>query len=125
MTALESPPLRTAPDPGTVGRVRCARDVRRGWHLLLHGAWRLVEGADLWRDRVELTLHAGLHDIETVPLSSSECVLTRTPAEQIAYIEAVRLARTPGAGLGPVGRIHFDDQVMAAIADGIQKGEPR
>lgn len=125
MTALDVAAACAGPDPDAIGRVRRARETRRGWHLLLHGAWRLVEGADLWRDRVELTLHAGLHDIETVPLSPSARVLTRTPAEQIAYVEAVRLARAPGAGLGPVGRIHFDDQVMAALADNIRKGEPR
>lgn len=130
MTALEERPAAASPCdvPEAAGVRRAAREVRRGWHVQLDGVWRLVESADATAPSphhvhgVVLTVRTGMHDTETVVMPRDQRLPTRTVPEQIRYVEACRVAQMPGRGLGPVGRVHFDQEVLKAIAQGVQKG---
>lgn len=114
----------TAIDPGPravseIGEYRYAADVRMGWHIQADDGWRLVLAAypPHGEGSVLLVLREGMREEKDVRLTRLTRLMTRTPEEQIAHIEALRVAATPGAGLGPVSRLHFDQQVQAALAD--------
>jgi hypothetical protein len=102
-----------------IGQTRYAADVRMGWHVLLEGAWRLVMQArtPLGEGPVLLVLREGMHDERDERLPRMRRLMTRTPQEQIQQVESERLAAMPGRGLGPVSRLHFDQQLFVRVAE--------
>lgn len=113
----------SATDPEDILSRHYAREIRPGWHVHLDGQWWLVDNADPYWGRIILTVrtHSGAVRTEHTQLRRSDTVDARTPEEQIAYTEAQRLAQIPGMGLGPVGRVHFDEQLDRALGAGYQK----
>jgi hypothetical protein len=91
------------------------RDIRMGWHAQLPGrGWALVNGVGPLGGDVMLFVASGLHDEDTVRVPATTTLMTRTPAEQIQWIEDRRQGARGG---GPVSQVHFDQQLMAAVAD--------
>ncbi len=121
MTAID-PAARPLPQ---ISRLRYAADVRRGWHVTLpETGWALVLGVGIvgpGKGDVQITVRTGIHEELTEQMPRSTRLDTRTPEEQIQYIEARRLAQMPGRGLGPVSRLHFDEQVTHALAEILQE----
>lgn len=112
MSALTVRPRELPP----IGQTRYARDIRTGWHVQLPDTgWRLVLAADRDLERVLLTVPDGLHTQTQVDLSSIAALPTRTPAEQIQFIEAQRIADSPQYGYGPVTRLHTQQQWDAVL----------
>jgi len=102
-----------------IGQPRAVRDVKTGWHVQLPSGWHLVLQAlsnSFTRD-VMLVLRDGPYGERGVPLLPADRLMTRTPQEQIQWVEASRLARGPRGGLGPVSRVHLDEQLMGLVAD--------
>jgi hypothetical protein len=106
----------------TIGMRRSARGIKMGWHVRvpLGGGWRLVVSPPRWsqeRDRVLVTVREGLHGEKDHVFRGSEQLETRTPAEQIAWVEAQRLEHSPKRGYGPVSRLHLRELTLAALGD--------
>lgn len=117
----------TAIDPRTrelpfIGQLRCARDIRTGWHVKLGGTWRYVLSAIVAASgrEVTLVLREGLHGEQDKLLPGRATFPTRTPQEQIQHIEAERIAQR---GRGPVSRLHADSELLAALGDAIDAEE--
>jgi len=65
-------------------QARAGREIRRGWHVLVAGRFRLVATADPAPGRmVALTFAGG--DSRAVRVGRAQSVWTRTPGEQIAF----------------------------------------
>jgi len=120
VTAVDPSP-RPLPE---IGQSRFARDVRMGWHILWDGRWHLVDQAFTSQasGRVQLVLHEGIHDQRQLPMRGTEPLMTRTPAEQIAHVEALRLEQPVERGGGPVARLHYRQQWDRAIAEESTEG---
>jgi hypothetical protein len=119
VTATDPTP-RTLPE---IGQTRYADDVRIGWHVLTDDGWRLVLAAHppVGAGSVLLVVREGMHEERDLRLTRLTRMMTRTPQEQIAHIEAQRVDAPPRRGMGPVSRLHFDQQVTAALADMAKK----
>lgn len=117
---VQPPPASGLP---TIGMPRSARGIKMGWHVQLPGDdWRLVLAPPLYNpgsDWMLITVREGLHDSRDVQLRGKTQVMTRTPPEQIAFIESERLARPLGRSMGPVSRLHLREQVSDALADAL------
>ena len=105
-----------------IGMPRSARGIKMGWHVRIPSGvgWRLVTCPPHWSqqgDRVLLTVREGLHGEKDFVFRGSEQLHTRTPAEQIQWIEAQRVERSPRRGYGPVSRLHLREQTLAALSD--------
>lgn len=116
MTGLVVEPRALPP----IGQRRCVSVVRTGWHIELpDGVWRLVTGVGLLGGgEVLLSVSVGLHDEDCLEYGRAVFLMTRTPEEQIRFIEAQRLERAAGPGLrgvGPVSRIHYQGEISAAL----------
>lgn len=108
MTATD-PRERTTPE---IGQPRAARQIKMGWHVQLAGAWELVLDAipsQVTKD-VLLVLRDGLHGERTLALATDYRPMTRTPQEQIQWVEARRLAARNGHGPGPITQLHLKQQ---------------
>lgn len=110
MTAID-PRARALPG---IGQYRFVRDVRTGWHALIDGQWRYVLDAIRAHDgkNTTLILREGLNGERDVPMASTATLATRTPAEQIQWIEAQRVNARGG---GPVSRLHLDQETQAVL----------
>lgn len=118
MTAID-PRARALPQ---IGQRRLVRDVRCGWHVQLPSGWYLVLdaiGNDLTRD-VMLVLRDGPHGERDVPLPAKDRLMTRTPQEQIQWVEAQRL---DADGDGPVSRLAADESLMDLLRDAFREGD--
>lgn len=117
MTAID-PRARALPQ---IGQPRAVREVKRGWHVQLPSGWHLVLDAtanDFIGD-VMLVLRVGARGRRAVPLPAKDKLMTRTPQEQIQWIEARRMA-APGHGDGPVSLVHRDELLMGLVADVVE-----
>lgn len=107
----------------TTGMRRSARGIKMGWHVRVpYVGWRLVTCPPHWSqqgDRVLITVREGLHGEKDHVFRGSEQLETRTPAEQIAWIEQQRLANSPRRGYGPVSRLHLQQLTLAALGDAL------
>lgn len=99
MTAIDPRP----PALPEIGQKRYACDVRTGWHVRDHGVWHLVlDVAAQPGEAVLLVLREGAHESQDLRLPRFARLMTRTPEEQISYVEAQclrMLAHTAAAGL--------------------------
>lgn len=116
MSPVEAAPRELPP----IGQRRLVTQVRTGWHIQVpDGAWRLVTGVGVLRGgEILLSVSVGLHDEDALEYRKSQRLETRTPEEQIQFIESQRLehvAQDGRGGFGPVSRIHYEDQIVAEL----------
>ena len=114
MTAVDPSP-RALPE---IGQKRYAADVKIGWHVRLpEVGWTLVLGVGLvgaGAGDVQLTVRVGFLDEHTEQMDRHERLPSRTPEEQIRWIEA---GRSSACGGGPVSRLALDEATKALLAD--------
>jgi len=123
VTAVDPSP-RPLPE---IGQTRYACDVRTGWHVELPGTgWALVLGVGVagpGNGDVQITVRQGIREERTEQMARHTPLPSRIPAEQMAYIEALRLAQPIERGGGPVARLHFDQQLFARVAEILEEEE--
>lgn len=112
MTAVDPSP-RAIPE---IGEKRYAADVQIGWHVRLpETGWTLVLGIGRCgpgKGDVQLTVRVGIRDEHTEQMSRHTRLATRTPEEQIRFVEA---RRSSARGGGPVSRIQLDEATAALM----------
>lgn len=83
-------------DPETIGEKRAASSIRMGWHV---GTGLALQDALVGPDFVVVNVKMSDGQTDGCTFRRDEYVWTRTPAEQVAYVEACHRKRIAEASL--------------------------